>query len=686
MTTDDRDGTLLPFPSVSLPPSFDAGASPPPAGDTDPEPDAGSMIPVGSWPMLPDVSDMAPPRHMGLAGVPEAEDDEDQADEGAFVPPAPADPDNPRGRDAAVMGMAVLAAVGVACAQGMWQLTQGVRARAEHRRAVADKARTAADTAADKAAAKRVQPSPEYGRGQKNGGGRSGSGSSGGGSGGGKSGGGGSGSGSKTPAAFRSNGSKKGPDGGSGGRSGGGGSKGPGGQHKGGQGPHKGAGGSGGGGKGPGGSGSGGGAKGPKGSNSGNSGGSKGSKDSKGNDNKSSKDGKSSKSSDTKSAKDTKAGKDSGGTKNKPKKLPEPVGPWKDKPENKPKSTKGKDTAAKDSPGKKTDPKSETKKADPKAEKIDLTKKPKADSGKDKGKAEKPPLYDKTRKTPSTHKPDGDGKWKKPPETPVNKTEKNGGEKKAGPKPDGSTSASGKPGEDPGAKAGTAPPPGGGWEFGGPPPPPPGGMPGMDGMRPPPAYTEPEFKVWLERDDPPESEPAPAGALTRGAPALPAGTAEEAPAASTQSPEAAAPVVPPQRGARFVSAPVKADTQYRDAELTVYDVIEADADMAEEITAGVDEALAAADGCERLVTKLEALHAKVVELKVPGVLEGMVIRLIEKTGEVKAKADAIAAALPRASEAIATAGDNTAAIHRNPADVTKDMGHTRPAERDYNME
>lgn len=136
-----------------------------------------------------------------------------------------------------------------------------------------------------------------------------------------------------------------------------------------------------------------------------------------------------------------------------------------------------------------------------------------------------------------------------------------------------------------------------------------------------------------------------------------------------------------------MSAPVKRpDTQYRDAELTIYDVIDADADAAEEITAGVDEALAAADGCERLVTKLEALHAKVVDLKVPGVLEGMVLRLIEKTEVVKARADAIAAALPRASEAIATAGSNAEAIHRRPADVTRDMGHTRPADREYNME
>jgi hypothetical protein len=131
-----------------------------------------------------------------------------------------------------------------------------------------------------------------------------------------------------------------------------------------------------------------------------------------------------------------------------------------------------------------------------------------------------------------------------------------------------------------------------------------------------------------------------------------------------------------------VSAPVKS-TQYRDAELTVYDVIDADADMAEEITEGVDEAIKAADGCDRLMNKLEALHAKILDLKVPGSLPGMVARLMEKTATVKAKADAIAAALPRASEAISTAGSNAEARHRHPADVTRDMGHTRPADRDY---
>lgn len=126
-----------------------------------------------------------------------------------------------------------------------------------------------------------------------------------------------------------------------------------------------------------------------------------------------------------------------------------------------------------------------------------------------------------------------------------------------------------------------------------------------------------------------------------------------------------------------------ATTQYRDAELTIYDVIEADADMAEEIMAGVDEARATADGCEQLVTKLEAVRARIIELKVPGVLAMWMVRLLEKTATVKASAQEIAARLPAASEAIATAGSNAAAIYQPPADVTRDMGHTRPADREY---
>lgn len=127
-------------------------------------------------------------------------------------------------------------------------------------------------------------------------------------------------------------------------------------------------------------------------------------------------------------------------------------------------------------------------------------------------------------------------------------------------------------------------------------------------------------------------------------------------------------------------------TQYRDAELTIYDVIDADADMAEEITAGVDDARATADGCERLMTRLETLHAKIVELKVPGSLEGRILQLMDKTQTVRGHALAIAEQLPIAAEAIAVAGGNAGARHRPLADVTRDMGHTRPAERDYHNE
>jgi hypothetical protein len=702
VTTDDRDGTLLPFPHVTLPPSFDAaGATPPePAGTG--EDDTVPVIPVGSWPMLPDVADMTPPVHMRVAGVPEAESDDEE--ESAFVPPPPEDPDNPRVRDAAVMGMAVLAAVGVSCAHGMWQLAQGARARAEHRKAVADQARTAADKDAAKAAAKRIQPGPEYGRTQKaGGGGRSGSGSSGGGSGGGGKSGGSSG-GSKVPASLRSNspanGTKKGPDAASGSRSGGVGPKGQGGTSKGSNGAQKGSGG---------GSGS-----------SGGSGGGKGAagRDSKGQGGgwKRSPDGPVAKENakarnqrraakqaadladrtkdrdlvreqKRQAAKDArKAEKDKAREKAKDAdSAKEKAG--KDGKDPKAKDGKGTDGTSKPDDKAKTerDPKPDEAKAGEKpseGEKVDLTKKDgkKADADpKEKAEPVEPkPLFDPDAPVIGALGPDdGKGGWKDKSGT-VN-----------APKADEATAATGPAGAD--GTASTTPPADGpnppDWDTTAPPPPP-FGMPGMDGMRPPPAYTAPEYTVETEILRPPKEPPRVAVA------ALPAAADQEpepAPVAASATPPPepprAAAVVPPQRGARFVSAPVRRpDTQYRDAELTVYDVIDADADMAEEITAGVDEALAAADGCERLVTRLEALHAKVVELKVPGVLEGMVLRLIEKTGEVKARADAIAAALPRASEAIATAGSNTEAKHRHPADVTRDMGHTRPAEREYNME
>lgn len=128
------------------------------------------------------------------------------------------------------------------------------------------------------------------------------------------------------------------------------------------------------------------------------------------------------------------------------------------------------------------------------------------------------------------------------------------------------------------------------------------------------------------------------------------------------------------------------DTQYADSDLTIYDVIDADADMAEEILQGAAEAQEAAEGCETLITHLENLHAKIVELKVPGVLEGWVLLLLDKAITVKAKAEAVAEKIPAAAEAIATAGTNAAERHRPLADVTRDMGHAAPAERDYHNE
>ncbi|MGR4884020.1 hypothetical protein ACIPUC_32020 [Streptomyces sp. LARHCF249] len=136
-----------------------------------------------------------------------------------------------------------------------------------------------------------------------------------------------------------------------------------------------------------------------------------------------------------------------------------------------------------------------------------------------------------------------------------------------------------------------------------------------------------------------------------------------------------------------VPVPTKApSTQYADSDLTIYDVIDSDADMAEEIMAGVDEANAAAEGCEKMMTRLEALHTKIVELKVPGVLEGWVLILAEKAVSVKAKAEALAEKLPAASEAIRTAGENAERRHKPLADVTRDHGHAAPAERDYHVE
>ena len=168
MSTDDPGGDVLPFPHVALPPSFTAGSVPlpPSPADDDPE-DSPDVPPVGAWPVLPDLSTMGPPLHLTVPGVAEAESGGDG--DGEFVPPPPEDPDRPGMRDAAVMGLAVLAACGVAAAHGMWHVTRGAKARAEHRQALADQAAKSGGKAGGK-----PQPGPAFGQAAKTGPGRGG--------------------------------------------------------------------------------------------------------------------------------------------------------------------------------------------------------------------------------------------------------------------------------------------------------------------------------------------------------------------------------------------------------------------------------------------------------------------------------------------------------------------------------
>ncbi|MFJ4672816.1 hypothetical protein [Kitasatospora purpeofusca] len=205
-----------------------------------------------------------------------------------------------------------------------------------------------------------------------------------------------------------------------------------------------------------------------------------------------------------------------------------------------------------------------------------------------------------------------------------------------------------------------------------------------DGFGPPPGWmhsTEHNVRRY-DRPDPDWAAPA----IGRGRAALPRAPYNGPHARpGTTRPTPMPPASPV--GGRPVTIPVPrtdSGTQYAgDSDLTIHDVIDADSDMAEEILQGADDARLAAEGCEKLLGRLEALHAKVVDLKVPGVLESMVASLIERTEEVKAKADAVAEAIPAAAEAIAQAGTNAARRDKPVADITRDMGHAAPAERDY---
>ncbi|MCI3276278.1 hypothetical protein [Streptomyces cylindrosporus] len=201
---------------------------------------------------------------------------------------------------------------------------------------------------------------------------------------------------------------------------------------------------------------------------------------------------------------------------------------------------------------------------------------------------------------------------------------------------------------------------------------------GGEWLKPPPGWVV-DYTVTVERADRPSPGRTPA-AVTTGQRALSA-----APTPYTQRPGTTAPTPRPVPTGGLMTAPVKR-TQYTDSDLTVYDVIESDADMAQEILAGADHARLAAEKCEAMSDRLEALYSKILDLKVPGLLAGMVVRLIEKAETVKNRAEAVAETLPRASEAIAAAGQKAAAEDKHVADAVKDAGHVAPAKREYHEE
>ncbi|MDT0412743.1 MULTISPECIES: hypothetical protein [Streptomyces] len=233
---------------------------------------------------------------------------------------------------------------------------------------------------------------------------------------------------------------------------------------------------------------------------------------------------------------------------------------------------------------------------------------------------------------------------------------------------------------------------------------PPRDAPRPDGewLRPPPGMAA-TYTVTLERLDQEEAaaRPSSPAALAPPRAALPSAPppqpAQGSPAPPPANPSAPGGVPAPRKEARpMPGAPVPAtassggpveSVQFPgQSDLTVYDLIESDEDGAEEILAGAEHARMVANRCQRLQESLEALAATLTDKRVPGVLLGWCTRLIDRAGEVEAKADALAAKLPGASEALKQAGSLAAEYDQHPADVTRDMGHAAPADRTYHQE
>ena len=208
----------------------------------------------------------------------------------------------------------------------------------------------------------------------------------------------------------------------------------------------------------------------------------------------------------------------------------------------------------------------------------------------------------------------------------------------------------------------------------------PGAMPGGDGewLRPPPGW-DVAYTATIEVVRPPKPEPAKrqSAGITAGRKGLPAGSPGGP--APTRSVPRESPIV---MGTAAVVGEV-GDTQFVDADLTVYDLIESDEEMGDQILQGAEHMALVAAKCEGLRSGLESLYAMCIEKKVPGVLTGWCIRLMERAGSVQDKAEALRASLPRASEAILAARDTAVEADKLRADRVKEAGHVAPAEREY---
>ncbi len=170
--------------------------------------------------------------------------------------------------------------------------------------------------------------------------------------------------------------------------------------------------------------------------------------------------------------------------------------------------------------------------------------------------------------------------------------------------------------------------------------------------------------------------------LVEPVPGIPAPRTEAAPARKENHPVTDLPATPSAiaDGVAAMAGPVYSGGA---SELTIYDLLDADEDAAEEIVARVDTAREDAKAARVLFSHMEDLKATIVRLKIPGALYRYAVRLQEKAAALAVDSDALAKALPAASEAISAAGKNAAARHKLLADTSRDHGHAAPAKPEY---